>query len=215
MHWPPRYVTGTEPEIFDKMYDYIRGTLISKRATEAVIDVNGVGYLLKISLSTSEALPAEGSETELKTYLHVREDILQLFGFAGEDERTIFSALISISGVGPKLAQTILSGLSPKKLVGAIRTADEQALNRISGVGKKTAQRLIVELKDKLAALPGTEPESEAPTVHLSELENEALMALLSLGYNRQRAEVAISKVQKQEKALTAEDLIKSSLQVI
>ncbi len=197
------------------MYEYIRGTLTRKRATEAVLDVNGVGYRFKISLSTSEALPAEGSQAELKTYLHVREDALQLFGFADEDERTIFRALISISGVGPKLAQTILSGLSPKKLVGAIRSADEQALNRISGVGKKTAQRLIVELKDKLAALPGTEMESEMPTVRFSEMENEALMALLSLGYSRQRAQAAIAKVQKQENALTAEDLIKRSLQVI
>jgi len=154
-------------------------------------------------------------EAEIKTYLHVREDAMQLFGFASEDERTIFMALISISGVGPKLAQTILSGLSPDKLVNAIRSADEETLNRISGVGKKTAQRLIVELKDKLASIQTSESEPEAIQTSLNELEHEALMALLSLGYSRHRAETTVIKVRQFEKVLTSEALIKKALQVI
>ena len=108
------------------MFDFIRGILVTKRAAEAVVDVQGIGYLLRVSMSTSEQLAAEGEEVTLKTWLHVREDILQLYGFATEDERVVFKALISISGVGPKLAQTILSGLSAEKLVYAIRYPHRQ-----------------------------------------------------------------------------------------
>lgn len=198
------------------MFDFIRGKIVTKRAAEAVVDVQGVGYLLRISLSTSEQLPAEGEESTLKTWLHVREDILQLYGFATEDERTVFKALISISGVGPKLAQTILSGLSADRLVSAIQNRDEALLNGITGVGKKTAQRLIVELKDKLAPLQIV-PESipEGNVLRPDALEREALMALMSLGYSRQKAEKALLKIRESGKVLTSEDMIKKALQTI
>lgn len=199
------------------MYDYIHGKLVQKKATKAVIDVQGLGYILRISLSTSQSLPDEGETVTLKTYLHVREDILQLYGFAGDEEREIFIGLLSISGIGPKLAQTILSGLSPEKIVSAIRANDEKTLFSISGVGKKTAQRLIVELKDKFSkySLAGKteEPPGER---HFGTLEDEAVMALISLGYSRQRADNAIIKIHKKgQRILTAEELIKEALQVI
>lgn len=198
------------------MYDFIRGKLVKKQATEAVIETQGIGYLLKISLSTSEALPAEGEMVVLKTYLHVREDVLQLYGFIDDKERKLFTGLISISGVGPKLAQTILSGLSADKLIAAIQNSNEDALNNISGVGKKTAQRLIVELKDKLGTFHGTDTDlSDHPASLSDSLEQEALMALMSLGYSRQKAESSILKVHKLEKTVTSEELIKKALQAI
>lgn len=198
------------------MYDYIRGRLVNKQAMQVVLDVQGAGFLLKTSLSTSEQLPAEGEEVTLKTYLHVREDILQLYGFFNDEEREIFLGLVSISGVGPKLAQTILSGLSAQKLVQAIKEGDEKALNSISGVGKKTAQRLIVELRDKLPQISlQTEDGEEKTAAVLSNIEDEALMALLSLGYSRARAENAVKKSGKDDKLLTVEELIKKALQSI
>lgn len=199
------------------MYDYLSGKLIKKLPTEAVVDVNGVGYACKISLSTSQQLPQEGEPVTLKTYLHVREDILQLYGFASDQEREIFKALIAVSGVGPKLAQTILSGLSARKLIAAIQMRDESILNSISGVGKKTAQRLIVELTDKLkgAEMP-VELAGEEAVVNFNALESEAIMALISLGYHRQKAEKAVLKARTAEnKIVTAEELIKKALQAI
>ena len=198
------------------MYDYIRGRLINKQAAQVVLDVHGVGWLLRTSLSTSEQLPAEGEEVTLKTYLHVREDIMQLYGFVNEDERGIFQGLISISGVGPKLAQTILSGLSVQKLVQAVRDGDEKVLNSISGVGKKTAQRLIVELQDKLPKISMAAGEDGMETaVKLDNIEDEALMALLSLGYSKPRAEKAVITAGKDKKSITVEELIKKALQSI
>lgn len=199
------------------MYDYIKGTLIEKRATEAIVEVSGLGYLLKISLSTYQNLPGTGEELTLKTYLHVREDILQLYGFSSEEERSIFNALITISGIGPKLAQTILSGLTPEKLVQALQQEDQKTLSSIAGVGKKTAQRLIVELKDKFDKLitAGTEEAEQAEGYRFNELEQEVLMALISLGYKRFNAEKAINVIKQNERVLTVEDYIKKALQVI
>ena len=199
------------------MYDFLRGKLVSKQPMQCVLDVNGVGYVLKTSLSTSEQLAAEGEEVVLKTYLHVREDVLQLYGFLNDDERELFLGLISISGVGPKLAQTILSGLSPQKLVSAIGAGDEKALSAVSGVGKKTAQRLVVELQDKLSrfSVQPQQGESEAKRFAFSDLESEAAMALMSLGYKRSQTERAILRVRKKETVFTVEELIKKALQSI
>lgn len=189
---------------------------MNKQAMQSVIDVNGVGYVLKTSLSTSEQLPEEGEEVLIKTYLHVREDVLQLYGFAGDEERELFLGLISISGVGPKLAQTILSGLSPQKLVSAISGGDEKTLSSISGVGKKTAQRLVVELQDKLSRFSIQAQEGDVEkAVSLNDLESEAAMALMSLGYKRAQAERVIMRVRKNEAVFTVEELIKKALQSI
>jgi Holliday junction DNA helicase RuvA len=200
------------------MYDYIYGKINTKKATQVTIECSGVGYLIKISLSTSKALPVDGEYAKLFTYLHVREDALQLFGFASEEEREIFTGLIGVSGIGPKLALTALSGMTPADFVSAIFSADEKILSSISGIGKKTAQRLIIELKDKLPKLEYVQSisnDSETETMKLSMLEEEALMALISLGYNRVQAQKAVRKVQQKEPQLIAEALIKKSLQAI
>ena len=197
------------------MYDYISGTIQSKRPTEIVVDVNGVGYLLKISLSTYKNIPDVGSNIKLKCYLHVREDIMQLYGFDDDRERDVFLSLLSISGIGPKLAQTILSGLTPDELVHAIQTGDEKTLNAISGVGKKTAQRLVVELQDKFGSIEIGEKIISSARVALNGVEQETLLALMSLGYTRQSANKAIERVQKAEKINVVEVLLKQALQVI
>jgi len=199
------------------MIDFVEGKVDTKHPTHVILETNGIGYDLQISVNTYEDLPSEGEKVRLRTYLHVREDILQLYAFSREDERRLFRGLISVSGVGPKLAQTILSGIRTTELLEAIRSGDEQRLTRISGVGKKTAQRLIVELKEKFA-MQGfdMEPDKTArPVPVYSALEEEAIMALLSLGYKKQNVEKAIERVRAQEKVTTVEELIKKALQQI
>ena len=197
------------------MYEYISGILDTKRPTEIVIDVNGVGYMLKISLSTYKNIPETGARIKLKCYLHVREDVLQLYGFNDDKERDVFLSLLSISGIGPKLAQTILSGLSSEELIHAIQIGDEKTLNAISGVGKKTAQRLVVELQDKFGKLEAGETQVAQVKVAYNGVEQETVLALMSLGYNRVAANRAIEKAQKTEKINVVEDLLKQALQVI
>lgn len=199
------------------MLEYLKGKVVSRMPTQAVIDVNGIGYALNISLNTFEQLPADGEEVLIRTYLHVREDGMQLFGFANAQERSVFLGLISVSGVGPKLAQTVLSGISVADLVQAISGEDTGRLTSISGIGKKTAQRLVVELKEKFANLglietKGAAQQSEEP---LGTMEEEALMALLALGYKKPGAERAIQKTRKNGKVTTIEELVKQALQVI
>lgn len=181
-----------------------------------VVEVNGIGYGLRISLSTYQHLPEEGDPVLLKTYLHVREDVMQLYGFYDDAEREIFLGLISVGGVGPKLAQTILSGLSPERLVQAFKQQDERVLQSIPGVGKKTAQRLVIELKDKFKAVEtGILPSEDSAQQPLGVNGEEAVMALLSLGYSRPLAERAVNKVAGTGNTLTVEDLIKQALRVI
>ncbi|KAA3615727.1 MAG: Holliday junction branch migration protein RuvA [Calditrichaeota bacterium] len=198
------------------MFEYINGIIDTKKPTEIVVDVNGVGYLFKISLSTYKHLPQAGRKVKIKSYLHVREDILQLFGFIDEKERDVFLSLLSISGIGPKLAQTILSGLTPDELINAIQTGNEKTLNTISGVGKKTAQRLVVELQDKFGKIDivaGAGKSSAQSS--FNGVEQETIMALISLGYTRVSASKAIEKAQNGGKIKVVEDLLKHALQVI
>ncbi len=200
------------------MIEYVQGKLADKKPTQAVVDINGLGYQLMISVNTFDGLPAIGESVSLKTYLHVREDAMQLFGFADEVERTVFLGLISVSGVGPKLAQGILSGIRVSELIDALRKEDVARLPKISGVGKKTAQRLVIELKEKFAHLgimqPDATEEAQRPT--FTAIEEEVLMAMISLGYTRQSAERALQKVHSNEdKVLTVQELIKKALQAI
>ncbi len=199
------------------MIEFVEGRVDAKYPTHVVIENKGIGYDLQISVNTYEDLPAEGEQVRLKTYLHVREDSMQLFAFSREDERRVFRGLISVSGVGPKLAQTILSGIRTVELLDAIRNGDEKRLTGVSGVGKKTAQRLIVELKEKFA-MQGFDMEPDKtvrPVTAYSALEEEALMALLSLGYKKANIEKAIDRVRLQEKVVSVEELIKKALQQI
>ena len=195
------------------MYSHLKGTLYRKAPTEIVVDVNGVGYAVSIPLSTYEKLGETGSAVSILTYTHVREDILQLYGFATEAEREIFRLLISVSGIGPKIAQGILSGVQPNELQNLIAHANVSALTAIPGVGRKTAERLIVELRDKIAKLDSGSFSSDS-TGAAQGIRAEALMALISLGYNRATAEKAI-RMALQElngKEASIQELLKQAL---
>ncbi|MFH1760650.1 MAG: Holliday junction branch migration protein RuvA [bacterium] len=199
------------------MIDYLCGKIKQKNPTAIVVDVSGIGYRINTSIQTYEKIPAEGEQVQIKTYLHVREDILQLYGFADDNERNVFLGLISVSGIGPKQAQTILSGIPINDLVNAISESDIDRLTTISGVGKKTAQRLVIELKEKFRSLGLIDESTDSPEmmIQLSSLEQEAIMALISLGYKRQTAAKAIVKIRSKEKILSLEELIKKVLQMI
>ena len=167
----------------------LRGRLISRAPNQAVVDCAGVGYDVNISVATFTSLPAEGAEVRLHIHTHVREDQIALFGFAEPDEKRLFEKLLTISGIGPKLAITVLSGIDASRLVSAIRGGDHATLTRIPGIGKKTAERVVLELKDKLddmAAAP-------APaTPHFGPAGDDVLSALVNLGYARPIAQKAI-----------------------
>ena len=135
------------------MIAYLRGTLLEKHPNQAIVETGGVGYDVHIPVSTFSALAEAGSEVRLRIYTHVREDSLALFGFFTAEEKSIFERLISISGIGPKLAITVLSGLATADLISAIRNGEVAQLVRIPGVGKKTAERIVLELKDKVEGL--------------------------------------------------------------
>ena len=195
------------------MISSLHGSLLKKSPTELVIDVHGVGYQVHIPLSTFEKLEHAAGDVTILTYLHVREDTLQLFGFATEAERDMFRLLLSVSGIGPRMAQGILSGLSTQELRLAIGEGNIAALTTISGVGKKTAERIILELRDKL--LKSEQFESTLlPTSKQYKKQAEAVIALMSLGYSRQSAEQAVRVVTSEstESDIAVEELIKRAL---
>ena len=178
------------------MIAHLRGRLFSKQPGQAIVEAGGVGYDVTISIPTFTALPAENSEVALFIHTQVREDILALFGFLELREKRLFERLITVSGVGPKLAVTILSGLNPERTVQAIRAQDHATLTRIPGVGKKLAERLVVELKDKLddmAAAPAVT--SAGPAA------DDVMSALVNLGYQRPAAEKAIAAAIAKDKS--------------
>jgi len=173
------------------MIAHLRGRLFSKTPNQAILDCGGVGYDITISVATFSALPAEGAEASLHIHTHVREDQLALFGFAERDEKRLFEKLLTISGIGPKLAITVLSGISSDRLVAAIRSGDHGTLTRIPGIGKKTAERVVLELKDKLDDLAVAVP-ATAGGPHRGPVGDDALSALVNLGYPRPVALKAI-----------------------
>lgn len=196
------------------MISYLEGLLVEKNPTEIVVSVNGVGYALHIPLSTYERLGTVGSKARILTHLQLREDTAVLYGFASEDERQMFRLLISVSGVGPKMAQGILSGMSVLELKSCIISGKLEALTSISGVGRKTAERLIVDLRDKLLKFEALSSASAAPGEREPATRAEALSALSSLGYTRTVAEKAIRLVLKEASGveLSLEELIKRAL---
>jgi Holliday junction DNA helicase RuvA len=171
------------------MIAHLRGRLITKHPGQAIVEAAGVGYDVTISVPTFSELPAVGSELALHIHTHVREDALALFGFLRIEEKQLFEKLITVSGIGPKLAITILSGMSTSEMVAAIRANDHARLTRIPGIGKKTAERMCVELRDKLAAF-GTAP----ATATISPVEEDVVSALSNLGYPRALAEKAVER---------------------
>jgi holliday junction DNA helicase RuvA len=189
---------------------YLNGTLAQKIPGEAVIDVGGIGYQVFISLNVFYRLPEIGAPVTLQIYTHVREDALQLFGFHDPSEKQIFLLLLGVSGIGPKLAINILSGIAAEELSRALKQGDQPRLIAIPGVGRKLAERMIVELKDKLAALAPAAADA-AKTDGSPQLLLDVVSALVNLGYKRPEAEKAVREVLKRgERSL--ENVLKESL---
>jgi len=201
------------------MIAHLSGTLLSKQATSVIVEVSGVGYEVTIPLSTFYDLEDPGSTVQLRIYTHVREDALQLYGFKTARERELFLKLISVSGIGPKLGITLLSGMSADEMIASIRTNNLARLTLIPGVGRKTAERLIVELREKVAELSSAQLEEEfgAKTEVRSEptedsVRSDALSALLNLGYQRSGAEKAIDAALSEGGDITVESVLRGSL---
>jgi Holliday junction DNA helicase RuvA len=188
------------------MIAHLRGKLISKHPNQAVVEAAGVGYEVNISIPTFSALPALGSEVALFIHTHVREDALALFGFLRADEKQLFERLISVSGIGPKLAITILSGMAADAAVAAIKGNNIDTLTRIPGIGKKTAERMVLELRDKLEAFTTPAAASAA-----SPLDEDVLSALVNLGYQRPLAERVLARLERKSDE-TFDDLFRKML---
>jgi Holliday junction DNA helicase RuvA len=200
------------------MIAHLSGTLLSKQATSVILDVSGVGYEVSIPLSTFYELEDAGSTVQLRIYTHVREDALQLYGFKTARERELFLRLISVSGIGPKLGITLLSGMSADEMISSIRTNNLAKLTLIPGVGRKTAERLVMELRDKVASLSAEVEEelgtkTDAATVPTEDsMRADALSALLNLGYQRNAAEKAVTAAMSETPDVSVESILRSSL---
>ena len=174
------------------MIAHLRGRLISKHPNQAIVEAAGVGYDVTITVPTFSDLPAAGSEVALHIHTHVREDALALYGFLRAEEKQLFEKLITVSGIGPKLAITILSGMATADMVGAIRGNDFARLTKIPGIGRKTAERMCVELRDKLEGFGAP----QAVVTH-SAVEEDVISALTNLGYQRALAEKAVERAEQ------------------
>lgn len=200
------------------MYHYLSGKIVEKTPAAAVLDVNGVGYEVRISVNTFTALPDLGQAAKLLTHFVVREDAQLLYGFATEDERELFRLLLSVSGIGPKMAITLLSGMTVSELKAAIREGSIPVLSSVSGIGRKTAERVVVELKDKLPKESGRDSKDIIHDMSVSDqIVEDAVQALVALGYVKQKAKEAVQKVLKAGlgKKLTVEEIIRSALKHI
>lgn len=195
------------------MIAHLAGRLLSKSPQEIIVDVAGVGYRLFIPLSTFYKLGEPGDETRLRVHTHVREDALNLYGFLTAEEQRIFERLIEVSGVGPKLAVNILSGIEATELGAALRSSDVARLTRVPGVGRKTAERLILELKDKIPAVAGTE--TPLPETGQSALKEDLVSALANLGYSRTEAEKGVDRALRDDGDGRFEDLLRLSLRFL
>ena len=199
------------------MIAHLKGILQKKSPENVIININGIGYEVIAPLSTFYALPDEGQETSIHIYTHVREDAIILFGFYTSLEKEIFRQLISVSGIGPKLAINILSGMGPDELLDALARGDAVRLQSIPGVGKKTAERMALELKDKAEK---TRTDLELPPSMITTLEdkailNDALSALLNLGYPPKAANRAAEKAVSSLKDVSLEGVIKEALRLL
>ena len=200
------------------MIAHLSGTLLSKQANSVIVDVAGIGYEVTIPLSTFYDLEDAGTAVQLRIYTHVREDTLQLFGFKTARERELFLKIITVSGIGPKLGITLLSGMTADELIASIRTNNLARLTLIPGIGRKTAERLIMELREKVAELSsaqleeelGAKPEGTEPTEDT--VRSDALSALLNLGYQRSAAEKAIDAALAEGGELTVESILRRGL---
>jgi holliday junction DNA helicase RuvA len=195
------------------MISTIQGVLVVKTPTSIVIETSGIGFHLSIPLSTYEVLADAGQKVRLYTHLHVREDALQLYGFASERERGLFLLLLSVTGIGPKVAQGILSGISVDEFESAVGKQDAQALVKIPGVGKKTADRLVLELREKIAEIRIDGKRQDLSTE--SGLLERAVLALVSLGYKRAQAQETVQTILRSQPQLPIEDVLRKALQSV
>ena len=199
------------------MIGHLKGNLLEKHPNQIVLDVGGVGYEVQIPISTYSALPDMGSQAAIRIHTHVREDAIVLYGFATAEEKALFERLISVSGIGPKLALAVLSGLPTAGLVTAIRSSDIAALVRIPGVGKKTAERMVLELKEKLAAVDAAGKAVATPEAGpaYTSLDRDVLSALQNLGCARPAAEEAIRKVKEKGQPVGFEPYFRAALALV
>jgi len=200
------------------MIAHLRGKLLSKKANKVLLDVGGVGYEVFIPVSTFYELGEVGSEVALHVYTQVREDILALYGFRTEREKTLFERFLGVSGVGPKMAIALLSGLEPEELIPALRNGNVALLTHIPGVGRKTAERLVLELREKLedlalpAAVAAPKP---VPAGELTGVDGDVSSALVNLGYARPAAEAAVREVRRENAEADFEHLLRGSLRLL
>jgi Holliday junction DNA helicase RuvA len=198
------------------MIAHLCGVLLEKHPNAVIVDVSGVGYEVTIPVSAFSSLPEKNQPVELHIHTHVREDMLALFGFLSAADKILFEKLITVSGIGPKLAITALSGLTAPDLVAAIRSGSIEQLVRIPGVGKKTAERMVLELRDKLDLLGvATRAESVAPKSSFSQTEEDVISALMNFGANRASAEAAVGKARSAAEANDFDPLFRRALKLV
>jgi Holliday junction DNA helicase RuvA len=191
------------------MIAHLRGKLLVKHPNQAIVETGGVGYDVTISVPTFSELPAVGAEIGLHIHTHVREDQIALYGFLRPADKRLFEKLLTVSGIGPKLAITILSGMPADEMVGSIRGNDVARLTRIPGIGRKTAERMVLELRDKL---PPASTGQEIAVPSLSAVEEDVLSALLNLGYQRATAEKTVAAAVRSGKAASFDQLFREAL---
>jgi len=196
------------------MISFLRGTVVELLPMRLMIEVGGVGYEVHIPLSTYDRLPKPGAETKILTHLQVREDAHVLYGFATPEERDLFLLLVNnVSGVGPKLALAVLNGITPINFRGAVVAGNLTTLSGIKGVGKKTAERIVVELRDKVGVSAAWEAASAAHGLSSEEQHvNDAVLALISLGYTQAQAHKSVRAVRDKQPQATVEELVKEAL---
>ena len=191
------------------MIAHLRGTLLTKHPNQVVVETAGVGYEVNISIPTFSELPANGAEVALHIHTHVREDVIALYGFLRPAEKALFEKLMTVSGIGAKLAITILSGMAADDMAAAIRGNDLARLTKIPGIGKKTAERMVLELRDKLPPVSGTSTPTVSP---MSAVEEDVLSALVNLGYQRAAAEKSLASVLKNGKSGSFDAMFREAL---
>ena len=194
------------------MIGFLRGRIADKQPNALIVDVQGVGYAVHVPLSTFYDVGEVGDDITLRIHTHVREDALQLYGFLTELERQLFERLIGISGIGPKLAIAVLSGIDPRDLLTAVQRGDVARLTAIPGVGKKTSERIVLELRDRLSQLPGGAVSDRAPSDGADRVRSDLLSALQNLGYHRPQAEKAVDATLQTMSNPTFEPALKAAL---
>jgi Holliday junction DNA helicase RuvA len=198
------------------MISHLHGTVLEKHPNQIVIDVHGVGYEVTIPVSAYSSLPEQGAPVHLHIYQHVREDILALYGFITKGDKALFERLISVSGIGPRLAITALSGLTTEDLAAAIRSGAVEQLVRIPGVGKKTAERMILELRDKLGPVAASASGAGGrPHSLFSTTEEDVISALMNFGASRASAEAAVNKARSESESNEFDALFRRALKLV